>query len=77
MVIAVPRLTANKDLSKRRRPALPANAEIEANKHDAEARKQLFFRRNQASRRVECFAPSLSPVERQTAETEGWILGIR
>ena len=26
-----------------------ANAEIEANKHDAEARKQLFFRRNQAS----------------------------
>src|SRR5664280_2637168 len=26
-----------------------ANADIEANKHDAEARKQLFFRRNQAS----------------------------
>ena len=26
-----------------------ANAEIEAHKHDAEARKQLFFRRNQAS----------------------------
>jgi len=26
-----------------------ANAAIEANKHDAEARKQLFFRRNQAS----------------------------
>ena len=24
-----------------------ANAEIKANKHDAEARKQLFFRRNQ------------------------------
>jgi len=26
-----------------------ANADIEANKHDAEVRKQLFFRRNQAS----------------------------
>ena len=26
-----------------------ANAEIEAHKHDAEARKELFFRRNQAS----------------------------
>ena len=26
-----------------------ANADIEANKHDAEARKQLFFKRNQAS----------------------------